>query len=129
MTKYKFECNVWIKFTQNGLTCVGRTLIIEGKPLVSIVNSVGMSGIVDFSSIENPTKVKFLEDTENDKQAWNNVKNQLFFTPAKEPIYVTNNQEDVENLKFETNGAEFESVFKLVKGDFIPYLGKIKPEC
>lgn len=107
-TKYKFEANTWIKFVLDDLTCIGRTLIIEGKELVAILNSVGLSGILPFENIKNPSKLSFIKNSENDENTWNNIRAKMFFDknfPGKEK------QEGMELM------------------NILPYLGKTKPLC
>jgi len=89
--KFIFEPNVWIKFESNGITCVGRTIAFEDKQIVSFTSSIGVSSIIDFHEIQNPTKLTFVKDTDMDVKIWGKVKGNLRFYKHEIPV----NQENL----------------------------------
>ena len=72
MEKFNFELNVWVTFTLNEISCIGRTLILDldGIPteMIGAVDSAGMCGHIRFSEAKNLKKLMILKETQADKE-------------------------------------------------------------
>ena len=67
--KYKFKAGVWLSFTFEGSSCIGRTMIFDDVKIIAAVSTDGKLGHIPYESIENPKVINFLNSNNpNDKR-------------------------------------------------------------
>lgn len=67
MKKYKFVLDIWVTFIYNGNKCIGRTIMIEGEPIISMVNHFGQIGHIPFVSATELKKLDILNESEGEE--------------------------------------------------------------